>query len=225
MQKTQLKKTPKLLAVVAATFLASASLAFTQAASADYRDHYRDRDHRHDRDFKYDRKHDREYRYARVTHVEPVYRVVRRQVPVEQCWIESVERERSTSNHRSRRATLLGGLIGAAAGSKISHHHGDSHHLGALAGSIIGASIGHSAGKKHHGDRRVIEVRDVERCETTYHTKRKKRLVGYDVSYRLHGRIYRTHMKDHPGRKIKIAKYHSAKYDHPRHNNRRYKHY
>ncbi len=183
-----------------AVLLAGASLSASNNASADHRE-YRDKRNTH---------------YARVTHVEPIYRTVKHRVPIEQCWIETVERERRLANHRSRRSTIIGGLIGAAVGSKISTRHHTGHrndHIGILAGSIIGASIGHEAGKKHRRDDiRVIESRDIERCETTYQVHRQEQLIGYDVSYRHHGRMYRTHTKDHPGRKIRVRENYRRSY-------------
>ena len=151
-------------------------------------------------------RHDRGGDFARVTHVEPVYRMVKQRAPIESCWIETVEHERRVSNHQSRRSTVIGGLIGAAIGSKVSaRHHIGNDNLGILAGTIIGASIGHEVGQNRgRNDVTVIESQDIERCETSYQVRREEQLVGYDVSYRHHGRIYRTHTKEHPGRKIKV---------------------
>ncbi len=152
-------------------------------------------------------RHERGGDFGRVTQVEPVYRTVTQRVPIEECWIETIERERTVGNHQTRRSTLIGGLVGAAVGSKISsRHHIGNDNLGILAGTIIGASIGHEAGQKRgRNDVTVIESRDIERCETTYQTRREQQLVGYDVSYRYHGRMYRTHTREHPGRKIHVS--------------------
>ncbi|MGH1471746.1 MAG: glycine zipper 2TM domain-containing protein [Cellvibrionaceae bacterium] len=202
LDRNQIRKPFFQLASLAAVIFTGASLFFASTVNADHRDY------RHDR-------YERNSHYVRVTHVEPIYRMVKHREPVEQCWIETVERERRVNNHRSRRSTVIGGLIGAAVGSKISSRHHSGHrndHIGILAGSIIGASIGHNAGKKHRDDNiRIIETRDVERCETTYRIHREKRLIGYDVSYRQNGRIYRTHTKNHPGRKIRVQ--HARRYN------------
>jgi uncharacterized protein YcfJ len=42
-------------------------------------------------------------------------------------------------------------------------------------------------------------------CETRTEYQTDERVVGYDVEYEYHGRIYHTRTDSHPGRRIRVA--------------------
>lgn len=144
-----------------------------------------------------DRRH-KEHRhyfdYARVTHVTPIYQSVKRRVPVESCWVETVAVDRRRHDGRA----VVGGLVGAAIGHKLGHRKSEKR-AGAIAGAIIGATI---ADNHRHRDRRVY--REVERCDTHYKTERHRELIGYDVTYRYRGELYSTRTDSHPGDRLRV---------------------
>ena len=152
--------------------------------------------------------HKNDYEWARVVDVEPVYRWIDVRVPERRCWVETVATEVPSSNRVA--STLAGGLIGGALGSATGHDH-KSRHVGAAIGTVVGMAIGNdSARKQGHGSR--IEYRDIERCEMSHQIRRERELDGYDVVYRLHGQLHRTHTQQHPGRQIQVRSYGKSKH-------------
>lgn len=153
------------------------ALAFSSLASATHK-------HRH-------------FDYARVTNARPIYETVTRRIPVQECRVETVR----VDHHGNDGATLVGGLIGAAIGHNLGHGR---NHQGArtVAGAIIGASIANSATRT---DRPHSEYRDIRRCDTHYEIERFDELVGYEVTYRYHGKTYFTRTDSHPGDRIRVA--------------------
>lgn len=147
----------------------------------------------------------RQYDYAKVTHVEPIYKTIKHRVPHRECWTETVAYERpSHHGHRSHTGTILGGIIGAAIGNEVGHHKRNKQ-VGAVAGAVLGASIGRDLSKKHRDYNTVTEYRDEERCEVSHSVEYEEQLIGYDVTYRYHGHKYHTRTDTHPGKKIKVS--------------------
>lgn len=155
--------------------------------------------------------------YARVLSAQPVYRSVSRQVPRQECHIESISYQeanpnyRSDSNYHSGTPMILGGLIGGAIGHKAGHHK-KAKNAGAVVGALLGGSIGrdlYSRSKRNqpqnHEPQTITRYRDEEVCRTQYYTEREDVLDGYDVSYEYQGRNYFTRMKRDPGRDLRIA--------------------
>lgn len=131
--------------------------------------------------------------YARVVRSTPIYREIAIRVPVDNCRVE-------TTAYRERRGgdsftgTVVGGLIGAAIGHEVGH----SGHATA-AGGLIGATIGNNVAGS---GRQVTRYEDREVCTTGYRTEYQRELVGYDVTYRYDGRVYKTETRHHPGDRI-----------------------
>lgn len=140
--------------------------------------------------------------WARVVRVEPV--VVYRQVPVTErfCRTEPVtvvQRRRSDD----RAAAVLGAIVGGVIGNQFGR--GDGRDAATAAGALLGYHAVRDAQRRHdyyYGGARYIEHRDVCRDETFYRTE--EQIVGYDVTYRYHGRLYTTRMNHHPGDRIRV---------------------
>lgn len=145
---------------------------------------------------------------ARVTNV--VTRYERITVPQEQCRYE-VEQV-STYNapppprERSMTGSVVGGIAGAILGSQFGGGNGRTAATagGAIAGAIIGDRIGSSdtspsAGPSYNG---ASVERQVRRCSMSNQTE--ERIVGYDVTYKYHGRTYGTTMPTMPGDTIMV---------------------
>jgi len=123
--------------------------------------------------------------------------------PQRHCWTETVAS--GHSRHRGEIAgTLAGGVIGGAIGHSVGHSRKDRH-TGAVIGTLVGMAIGNDLAHHKHNRHDRVSYRDVERCETRHSYQREQRFAGYEVSYRYHGKLYRTHTNRHPGKRIKVA--------------------
>lgn len=142
------------------------------------------------------------YDYARVLEARPIVRQVRIQVPVQECWQETVYRE-----HHSHAGTvgpaIAGGLIGGAIGHQFGSGSGRRAMtvVGALVGSAIAHDVAHAQGA---GSTHARTAYPVERCETRYDLRTEERVEGYHVTYRYKGRVYATRTVDHPGKRIRV---------------------
>jgi len=68
-------------------------------------------------------------------------------------------------------------------------------------GAVIGSSLVHNIDRDN---RRTHKIKS-QNCEATYKNTRKLRVLdGYNVIYRLQGKVYRSFRQDKPGRYIRI---------------------
>ncbi len=142
---------------------------------------------------------------ARVVSNTPVYESVNE--PRRECWEEQVgyERveERRSSDHNVGGA-IVGGILGGVVGNSIGK--GD----GRKAATAIGAAVGAITGDKYGSNRR--EYRDEprpdarpiyeQRCREVDNWTRK--LTGYNVIYRYHGREYNAFLPYDPGYSVRV---------------------
>lgn len=136
---------------------------------------------------------------AKVSHVEPLYKVVRVPTQQRQCRDEVV--------HGSRTSHSNGGmLVGAVIGGVIGHNIGNERNRKATTamGTVIGAAIGHDSDHSYRTPTRHIE----QRCSVSTHYVNQKRNQGYRVHYRYQGKGYVTHMDNHPGKFVHIKTSH-----------------
>lgn len=158
-------------------------------------------------DRKYHRSHN-QMEYAKVVDARPIYQRISTQVPVESCHYETVA-YREPGRNNSYTSTILGGVIGAAVGNELGHHKRNKQ-VGAVAGGLLGASIGRDLGRSNAGTTRYTEE---QVCNTSYRTEYSQQLMGYDVTYKYHGRHYPTRTDRHPGDRIAVDVHvHSAHY-------------
>lgn len=139
------------------------------------------------------RHHDeyRETQRARVVEVVPVTRLVR----------VAVERAPEVVHTRVvRRGNDGAALVGGVIGGIIGHNIGDGRGGATVAGAIIGAAVGQSLAPDRRAYRETVAYTPHQR--TRYETRRV--LVGYDVTYRFHGRLYTTRTQDRPHRFIRV---------------------
>jgi len=133
---------------------------------------------------------------ARVTNVEPIFRMVKVAVPREECYTREV---RNGHRHGDKAAsTVIGGIIGGAVGHRLGKHKKGP----TVAGAIIGAAVGNSIGKNKH--RRHDDVEYEEVCDTHTDYRRERQLDGYEVTYRYRGEFFTTRMDERPGKRIKV---------------------
>ena len=136
---------------------------------------------------------------ARVVNVTPIFRYVTINTPTERCYREQVTRTHYNDGNRNGRM-LLGGLIGGVIGNNIGH--GKSRKTRAVVGALIGSQIGSSIADKHAYAKQHSGYQ--QRCEVQYVSETRKRIDGYNVSYKFRGRVFTTTMPYNPGHKITL---------------------
>lgn len=143
--------------------------------------------------------------YARVINAQPVYQNIEQRTPQKHCWVETVRTQYHHKNH-SATPVVVGSVIGGAIGHAVGHGHKNKK-IGTAVGAILGAAIGTdiSHNSQRQAGSRHIAYKDVERCEIRENISTYEQLVGYDVTYQYSGQRYTTHMRQHPGDRIKVA--------------------
>ncbi len=155
---------------------------------------------------------DTDYDWARVVSVDPIIDTYNVPVDRDVCYNQPVEYYEPRYQYRSGRhrdttgATILGALIGGALGNQVGK--GDGRKAATIAGAVIGGSIAHdnarhrgeyydAGGRYHRSSERV--------CETRTEYRQDDQVIGYDVAYEYHGRVYHTRTDSHPGSRIRVA--------------------
>lgn len=164
----------------------AAALASLLASAPVLADHDRSR---HDR---YDGRSGVEY--AKVVSTTPIYRQVRVSVPREECHDERVVYRNPGYRNGD---VLFGAILGGVAGHQFGSGRGNA--AATAAGALIGASI---AQDRHGTVRERVAYEPV--CTTYRDTRYEERIDGYDVTYKLHGRVYHTRMSHDPGNRIPV---------------------
>ncbi len=140
------------------------------------------------------------YHYAEVVDVRAEYKEVRKPIDREVCWDETTY-ERTRSGSRSHTPTVVGAIIGGVIGNQFGG--GSGQRAATVAGAALGGSIGRDAARKSgHPDeyRKVIR----EKCQVQRSYTRESVASGYRVTYQYDCRLYRTHMNEHPGDRIRV---------------------
>lgn len=137
---------------------------------------------------------------ATVLKAEPIYRTVRINEPVEECWEEQVQVPAS-SGYESHTPKIVGALVGAAVGNEFGKGRGKD--LATVAGAVLGGSIGRDvqANSRSNNNRVVYE----QHCETVDRYRTEERLVGYDVTYRYHDNVFYAFTDHDPGQVITVS--------------------
>lgn len=154
------------------------------------------------------------YDYAKVTHVEPITRIVQISTPQEVCWNERVRtvsnggygRNHGYGRNRNRTftPTVLGGLLGGVVGNQFGSGRGQTAMT--VAGALLGASIGRDSSIDRHRQRRpaTVAYTTERRCEIEQVLHEEERIDGYRVAYRFRGREYVTRTDTYPGERIRV---------------------
>ena len=136
---------------------------------------------------------------ARVVSATPIFKYVTINTPTERCYKERVTHTDYNDGNRSGRM-LLGGLIGGVIGNNLGH--GKSRKARAVVGALVGSQIGSSIADKHAYTKQHSGYQ--QRCEVQNVSETRKRIDGYNVSYKFRGRVFTTTMPYDPGHKIKL---------------------
>ncbi len=168
--------------------------------------------------------------HARVLHAEPVYRYVTIRKPHRVCTPirhqrhhspgqrnhrqihRQTHRQAHRQNHRSNGAVFVGGAVKGAIGREVTKP---------INGSNTGRTAANDTERRQRPtDRSYLrhvpntrydahqprhnQHRSGQRCTTTTHTSREKRIDGYDVTYVYNGHKFHTRTLHHPGHHIGI---------------------
>jgi len=139
---------------------------------------------------------DNEPEYAEVLQVQPVTETI--STPRQECHEEVVTHKKPTKDPDQVTGTVIGAVVGGLLGNQIGGGKGKT--LATIAGVAAGGYAGNKAQEKIQ-DSNTYTTTETH-CQTVTDTEEK--LVGYDVEYRLEGRIATVRMTDLPGERIPV---------------------
>jgi uncharacterized protein YcfJ len=118
--------------------------------------------------------------------------------PRQECRDVQVQKQAPVTDANRIAGTVAGGVAGGLLGSTVGGGRGKT------AATVVGAAAGAYAGNQIQ---KSMQQKDVQtttetRCKTVNETS--KRLVGYDVTYRLDGRQDVVRMSFNPGQRIPV---------------------
>lgn len=99
-------------------------------------------------------------------------------------------------------ATVLGGIVGAALGSKVGG--GSARYATAAVGSMVGGMAGREIYETSQRNRREASVTVCDPVREDAYRDAEDEVVGYDVTYVYGGREYTTRTDHHPGDRIRV---------------------
>lgn len=111
------------------------------------------------------------------------------------------ERSHGTQTGRNV-ATVLGGIVGAALGSKVGG--GSARYATAAVGSMVGGMAGREIYESSQRQRREASVTVCDPVDNGAYRTVEDEVTGYDVTYRYGGREYTTRTDHHPGDRIRV---------------------
>ena len=130
---------------------------------------------------------------------EPVYKVVTKRTPYQECWDEQVPISSGSSDDGT-----VGALIGGVAGGILGHQVGGGS--GKTAATVGGAIIGTLVGKNlaSNGNSQATTTYQTQRkCVTKYNETEEEKFVGYKNIGNYKGKTIIKY-SSHPLRRIKL---------------------
>ena len=143
------------------------------------------------------------YERARVVGVDPIYKTVSYDVPVQACREVQVAQRQPSHSQASATVPILGAIIGGAIGNAVGHHKKNKQ-VGTVIGAVLGGSIGADVARQRRYEQGHVEYTTSEVCDTSYEVRSEEQLTGYDVSYVYAGQTYLTRMRRDPGDSIRV---------------------
>tara|TARA_E500000318_G_scaffold4934_3_gene5105 strand:- start:24695 stop:25195 length:501 start_codon:yes stop_codon:yes gene_type:complete len=126
-----------------------------------------------------------------VISVEPVVKTVRSYYQGDRTTCST--REYSAQSKTDPMLVILGTTVGAGIGNMISKDKA----LGTGIGAVIGAGISTNSGNRR-------SVKRVDFCENRVVKNYEDKIIGYDVTFEVDGRMFTTRMKNDPGSQLQI---------------------
>jgi uncharacterized protein YcfJ len=133
---------------------------------------------------------------ATVIAVQPQYEQV--SVPRQECSRQLVSEPRRVEPNYG--GAVLGGVAGALIGNQVGGGHG--REAATAVGAVLGAFTGNNIANRDRWERTEVVSREVVACRDVDDVQ--SRLVGYQVTYELHGQQFTTMLHDAPGRYLPV---------------------
>jgi len=132
-----------------------------------------------------------DYYYVPVLSVEPVVKTVKSYYRGNHTTCSV--REYTTAQEKDPMLILLGTTAGATIGNIISKEKALGTGIGAVAGAVMVSN-----------SKRNTTVKRVDVCENDVIKTHEDKVIGYDVTFEIDGRMFTTRMKNDPGSQLKI---------------------
>jgi len=150
--------------------------------------------------------------FARVIYAQPVYKTIRVERPVVECFSHPPQQAGVTViRQHSPENIIVGGILGGIVGHELGNNY--NRDITTLAGVVIGSTIANNISTANY----VVNQRqnhNISHCQQHTSFVEERVLVGYHVKYKYRGRIYTTRTATHPGDRIPVR---------PESENRRYR--
>ena len=159
--------------------------------------------------------------YARVIHVEPLFKYVTVRKPQRHCTVRPNRHQyRTGSNgirnrhHNNSSAAFVGGVIGGAIGNQVSGSSNGNRFAGTVVGAAIGSTLAQNAARHQQRPQRHLSNRHLrsngnrhkrKHCVTTHVSTQERHADGYNVTYVYNGHKFHTRTNHYPGDRIKIT--------------------
>jgi len=134
--------------------------------------------------------------FAEVVAVKEVTQTIN--TPREECQDVQVQKQAEVKDPNRITGTVIGGVAGGLLGSTIGGGKGKT--VATVAGAAGGAYAGNRVQKNMQ--EKDVETTTERRCKTVNETSKK--LVGYDVTYRLDGKVSVVRTSFKPGATIPV---------------------
>lgn len=134
--------------------------------------------------------------YAEVIATKEVTETIK--TPRQECADVQVQKQAPVKDQHRIAGTVAGGVAGGLLGSTIGGGKGKT--AATVAGAAAGAYAGNQV-QKSMQEKDVVTTTET-RCKTVYDTSKK--LVGYDVTYRLDGKQSVVRTSSDPGKRIPV---------------------
>jgi uncharacterized protein YcfJ len=134
--------------------------------------------------------------YAEVLAVTPVNETIK--TPREVCKDVTVTRQKPVKDQHKITGTVLGAVAGGLLGNQVGGGNGKK------IATVAGAAAGGYAGNQVQGNMQqgATYTTTETKCSTVTDTSEK--LAGYDVQYRLDGKVGTVRMERDPGNRIPV---------------------
>lgn len=136
--------------------------------------------------------------YAEVLNVQPVTKTIK--TPRQECHQETVTHRKPTNDPNQITGSVVGAVVGGLLGNQVGG--GSGKKIATVAGAAAGGYAGNKAQENMQANNTYTTTES--RCQTV--TDSEQKLIGYDVEYRLDGRVATVRMTEKPGDRIPVEK-------------------
>ena len=139
---------------------------------------------------------DKKPEYAEVVASKAVYQSYTE--PTEQCTDELVQQKKAVQDQNQIAGTVLGAVVGGVLGHQVGGGSGKK------IATVAGAAAGGYAGKQVQNDMQNKDIETTTRrvCKTVQ--KKQQKVVGYDVTYLLDGKVLKTRLDHEPAERLPV---------------------